>query len=624
MENDYLPKVSILIPCYNSGKYLSEAIESAINQNWQDLEIIIADNKSSDDSVQIAQQYASEDARIRVIVNNENLGPTRNWLNLAKEAQGELVVLLFSDDILDKDYLKFLVPPLNSDDIAFAFCAAWMIDTVGAKIGMHPMYSGLEAGSFSTSFFIDGHLLLGGDIFPLSPGCAIFRKKDMINALDYFFDDEFNLGFSSHGAGPDLGIYLFTAMKYPLIAYVGKSLAKFRSHQNNLSKLQNVRISYAIFKSKIASIYYYGNTIKLSSFRSAHFFRLLRLGRIGLYIPSMRWDVDPLRLNFKELIKYVFRSAINKLIKHNQASKKLPTLYETLTVVNELVIPGYIESVPRGSIWQIDFYKRDTCDWYQNFIKKAIAAQKISFMPIYRMADGEFIFSVGRRTPLITDRNRFLGFIIYLIKLTRIKINSLFGEPETTCWGESYKKDDLIALKKNYVKSLQAVSSSGYLAIHFTRTQGRFSEEYTKPVCEWFERANIELTVKNYVPFYFIYALLCGPESERLIRNKNILVITSANQEKRDKISSSLNLIGANSVDHYGISEDNAMNELIDPYITLEKYDLILVAAGIGSVNILAQLKRSKTLCIDAGIFIEILANPEKRNRIFTIPDGFK
>jgi hypothetical protein len=166
----------------------------------------------------------------------------------------------------------------------------------------------------------------------------------------------------------------------------------------------------------------------------------------------MKWDVNPLRLNFNALTRHLFSGLMKRLPNRDVSKKGPPTLYQKLSVVNELTIPGYLENVPLGSIGQIDFYKRNTCDWYQNFVDMAVSAQKKFYLPIYRMADGEFIFNVGRRTPLISHENKYYGFIIYLFNLTRIKLNSAFAKTETTCWGENYDGKSLPVLKKNYIK----------------------------------------------------------------------------------------------------------------------------------------------------------------------------
>ncbi|MBX7490429.1 glycosyltransferase family 2 protein [Helicobacter turcicus] len=65
-------KVSIIIPVYNTEKYIAEALESCINQTLQEIEIIVVDDCGSDRSIEIAQEYANKDSRIKIIKNVEN------------------------------------------------------------------------------------------------------------------------------------------------------------------------------------------------------------------------------------------------------------------------------------------------------------------------------------------------------------------------------------------------------------------------------------------------------------------------------------------------------------------------------------------------------------------------
>ena len=75
-----LPLVSILMTCYNREKYIGEAIESVLASSYTNLELIIVDDHSSDNTVGIARAYAAKDSRVNVYVNELNLGdyPNRN------------------------------------------------------------------------------------------------------------------------------------------------------------------------------------------------------------------------------------------------------------------------------------------------------------------------------------------------------------------------------------------------------------------------------------------------------------------------------------------------------------------------------------------------------------------
>ena len=98
--------VSICIPTYNGAKYLTQCLQSAQAQTWADLEILLVDDGSTDDSVAMAQAHAAGDARIRVVRNDRNLGLVGNWNRCVDLARGEWIKYLFQDDWLEPDCVE--------------------------------------------------------------------------------------------------------------------------------------------------------------------------------------------------------------------------------------------------------------------------------------------------------------------------------------------------------------------------------------------------------------------------------------------------------------------------------------------------------------------------------------
>jgi len=94
------PKVSVLIPTYNYARYLPEAIESALAQDFGDFEIIVGDDASPDGSGEVIRRYAALDPRIRAHVHEKNLGMVANWNWCLREARGEYCKFVFGDDCL--------------------------------------------------------------------------------------------------------------------------------------------------------------------------------------------------------------------------------------------------------------------------------------------------------------------------------------------------------------------------------------------------------------------------------------------------------------------------------------------------------------------------------------------
>lgn len=112
------PLISIVIPVYNVDKYLSTCLDSVVNQTYPHLEIILVNDGSSDSSPEICDAYAKKDPRIRVIhKNNSGSAAARN--DGLKEAKGEYITFVDSDDVIAEDFYKILLTTLleNNADI---------------------------------------------------------------------------------------------------------------------------------------------------------------------------------------------------------------------------------------------------------------------------------------------------------------------------------------------------------------------------------------------------------------------------------------------------------------------------------------------------------------------------
>lgn len=99
--------ISIIIPVYNSEKYLEEALKSAQDQSYANIEIILIDDGSTDGSPDICDLFAKQDTRIKVI-HQENRGPSAARNRGIEEAKGEYITFLDNDDLLHRDFVKIL------------------------------------------------------------------------------------------------------------------------------------------------------------------------------------------------------------------------------------------------------------------------------------------------------------------------------------------------------------------------------------------------------------------------------------------------------------------------------------------------------------------------------------
>jgi glycosyltransferase involved in cell wall biosynthesis len=224
--------VSILIPVYNREQLLGSCIQSALNQTVADLEVIISDNASIDGTWEVCKEFANRDHRVRIFRNETNIGPVRNWQRCFAEAKGTYGKILFSDDLMNPDFLEKTLPYMDDQEVGFAFT----MTEIGARPGTGQLVYKWADNSKkfpSKRFIYDA--LFGGYRVPVSPGAALFRLTDlrknlMITVPSPSFDD-----FLDHGMGVDLLLYLITATHYPNIAFVNEPLVFFMSHPGSIS-----------------------------------------------------------------------------------------------------------------------------------------------------------------------------------------------------------------------------------------------------------------------------------------------------------------------------------------------------------------------------------------------------
>lgn len=135
--------VSIIIPVYNIEKYIQECIESVIAQSYRNLQIIIVDDGSTDDSGKICDKYAAADQRIKVI-HKPNGGLTSARNAGLREADGKWIAHIDGDDWVSRDYIGKLVSKAQSDEADIAMCD-FMVATEENRLPYH-IYNWAQQG----------------------------------------------------------------------------------------------------------------------------------------------------------------------------------------------------------------------------------------------------------------------------------------------------------------------------------------------------------------------------------------------------------------------------------------------------------------------------------------------
>lgn len=132
------PCLSIGLPVYNGERYIARALDSISNQSFEDYEIIISDNASTDRTVEICQEYAARDRRVRLFQNQQNVGATKNYNRVFELAGGKYFKWAAHDDELAVEFLSKCVTVLDQDsEIILCHTKSAMIDEQSLKIGSY-------------------------------------------------------------------------------------------------------------------------------------------------------------------------------------------------------------------------------------------------------------------------------------------------------------------------------------------------------------------------------------------------------------------------------------------------------------------------------------------------------
>ena len=135
--NKYMPKVSIGLPVYNGEQFLREALDSLLGQTFENFELIILDNASTDGTEKICREYANKNRRIRYYRNEENIGAARNFNRVFELSTGKYFKWAAHDDICAPSFIAACVEVLEREDsVVLCYPKTKLIDKDGNYVGV--------------------------------------------------------------------------------------------------------------------------------------------------------------------------------------------------------------------------------------------------------------------------------------------------------------------------------------------------------------------------------------------------------------------------------------------------------------------------------------------------------
>jgi glycosyltransferase involved in cell wall biosynthesis len=226
-----MPAISIIIPSYNHADFLKQRLDSVFAQTFDDFEVIILDDCSTDHSRDIIEQYRSH-PRVKHIVYNEcNSGSTFiQWEKGIELCGSGLIWIAESDDFTDPDFIFSLLPAmLSNEQLGIAYCQSLSVDRHSEIIGNWSSYTeDLSDTQFNSDFYMDGkdyirNFLVHKNAIP-NASAVVFRKK-----------------YYEQAGGAETGIKYcgdwITWLKILTISdiyYQARPLNYFRQHENSV------------------------------------------------------------------------------------------------------------------------------------------------------------------------------------------------------------------------------------------------------------------------------------------------------------------------------------------------------------------------------------------------------
>ena len=215
--------VSVIIPNYNHARYLNERIQSVLNQTYQNFEMIILDDKSTDNSREVIEKYRACSKVSHILYNETNSGSTfKQWEKGIKLAKGEFIWIAESDDYCEPSLLEALVEQVQSHPTcALVYALSQMVDLQGRFFGKRtrPYGNVFLAGKR----FIQRYMCCENPVYNASS--AIFRREAALEIPPLYMEYK--------GAGDRL-FWIEIAEKGD-VAIVNRPLNYFRQHPNKVT-----------------------------------------------------------------------------------------------------------------------------------------------------------------------------------------------------------------------------------------------------------------------------------------------------------------------------------------------------------------------------------------------------
>lgn len=310
-----MEKITIIVPVYNVEAYLKKSIESAINQTYKNIEIILIDDESKDSSGKICDEYEKKDSRIKVI-HQENRGLSGARNTGLRHAKGKYIMFLDSDDTFEKDACENLINAIEETNADFVIGNYINMDEDGTiwnnpifDKNKYPKYK-LSITDYEKSFY-----LMNSGVWN-----KIFRKS-FLDELGIYFEDRLpaeDAIFTTYCFIKSKNVYYIPSIVYNYRLRYSNSISTNCSRKYFSGINKAYRIIYNNFKNNDRLEYYryfYAKSVNYMLFRFVDTELLTNEERIAV-LDEMRWFYElsyELRIpTVIKSVKYIIESIVEK------------------------------------------------------------------------------------------------------------------------------------------------------------------------------------------------------------------------------------------------------------------------------------------------------------------------
>lgn len=232
-----LPKVSVIVPNYNYAQYLRARLSSIMDQTVRPYELIVLDDASTDESVEVIEQFLGHcDIPNRLVLNVENSGSVfRQWMRGVEMARGDYVWIAEADDLADPGFLAELLPAFERDGVVMSYCQSRQMDSTGRVLSEHYLdyVSDIDRSRWTRPYVVGGRQEIAEALYlkntiPNVSG-VLFRRVPMREALAQNLDE-----IASYRNAGDWVAYLRLLEKGD-IAFNPRALNSHRRHQSSVT-----------------------------------------------------------------------------------------------------------------------------------------------------------------------------------------------------------------------------------------------------------------------------------------------------------------------------------------------------------------------------------------------------